>query len=341
MPILALNSKVEVAKTFGSPIAIGSISKANPAVAVSNAHGLSNGDVILLETTGMAELNGQACRVTGVTTNTFQLEGVDSTNFTTFIGGTAKKVTSWDTAGDATGINASQAQPNRIDVTTLFDTEKQYVFGLPDSPELTIEGLLNPTAAATETVRRASENNAMIVLRITFANGAQMIVNTYAAAGDGFTLSTGDVAKTSWSFTQIKRMKWYASAGAATGPTPKAGVAAANTAINQAFLNGLTAFGSPGSDAGRFNLQTTALNYGWVAVPLLSIDGGAVTFTDANGFDATPDWAGAQLAGDATVGSEPPSGTHQTFTDSNSVVWWVYRQNFANANPTATYYDIN
>lgn len=341
MPILALNCKVEVAKTFGSPISLGAITKANPATVTSTAHGLSNGDVVLLETTGMAELNGQVARVTGSTTNSFQLDGVDSTSYTTFIGGSARKIASWDTAGDATAINAAQASPNRIEVTTLFDTEKQYVFGLPDSPELTIEGLLNPSSSATATVRKASEGNAQIPLRVTFADGTQMLVNSYAAAGDGFTLNTGDVAKTTWSFTQIKKMKWYSTSGAASGPTPRAGVAAANTSINQAFLDALVAFGSPGSDAGRFNLQTTTGNYGWVAVPLLSIDSGAVTFTDANGFDATPDWAGANLAGQATVGSEPPSGTHQTFTDTNGVVWWVYRQNFAHANPTATYYDIN
>jgi hypothetical protein len=341
MPILALNSKVEVAKTFGSPISIGSVSKASPAVCTSTAHGLSNGDVILITCTGMAEINGQAVRVAGVTTNTFQLEGVDSTNYTTFLTGSCRKITSWDTASSSTGINAQQGQPNRIDVTTLFDTERQYVFGLPDSPELTIEGLLDPSGAATQTVRKASETNAMIPLRITFADGTQMIVNTYASAGDGFALTTGDVAKTTWSFTQVKKMKWYQGAAGASGPTPRAGVAAANTSIDQTFLDALTAFGSPGSDTGRFNLQTTTGNYGWVAVPFLSIDGGGVTFTDANGFDATADWAGANLSGQATVGSEPPSGTHQTFTDSNSVVWWVYRQNFAHANPTATYYDIN
>tara|TARA_Y100000004_G_scaffold136916_2_gene155117 strand:- start:12335 stop:14863 length:2529 start_codon:yes stop_codon:yes gene_type:complete len=75
------------------------ISQANPAVVTSAAHGFSDGDtVIFSDVVGMTELNGNRYVVVGATTDTFQLTGVDSTNFTAYAsGGTMKKIAEFAT----------------------------------------------------------------------------------------------------------------------------------------------------------------------------------------------------------------------------------------------------
>lgn len=58
----------------------GTISSADPAVVTINGHGYSNGDIVLLtNTTGLLQLSGMAFTIGGVTTNTFTLANLDTT----------------------------------------------------------------------------------------------------------------------------------------------------------------------------------------------------------------------------------------------------------------------
>ena len=75
------------------------ITKANPGVVTSAAHGFSNGqDVALASILGMIELNGRSVRVANVAANTFELtdyagNNINTTNYTTYVsGGTASRI---------------------------------------------------------------------------------------------------------------------------------------------------------------------------------------------------------------------------------------------------------
>ena len=73
---------------------ISAITKANPAVVTATSHGYSNGDHVWInDVVGMTELNGRRFVVANKTTNTFELSGVNSSNYTTYgSAGTAAKV---------------------------------------------------------------------------------------------------------------------------------------------------------------------------------------------------------------------------------------------------------
>lgn len=78
---------------------ITAITKANPGVVTSAAHGRSNGDIMYLASIGgMTQLNGRFVKLAGVTTDTYQLKdwdgnNIDTTNYTTYTsGGTASKL---------------------------------------------------------------------------------------------------------------------------------------------------------------------------------------------------------------------------------------------------------
>lgn len=74
--------------------AITGITQDNPAVVTCNAHGYSNGDTVLMQSiTGMTEVNNRHFTVAGVTANTFQLSGLNSTALTAYASdGTAAKI---------------------------------------------------------------------------------------------------------------------------------------------------------------------------------------------------------------------------------------------------------
>lgn len=77
----------------GSSKNITAATKANPVRITSNAHGFNNGDVVWISgVSGMTQLNNRAFVVTGQATNTFQLQGVNGTGFSTYSsGGTIRK----------------------------------------------------------------------------------------------------------------------------------------------------------------------------------------------------------------------------------------------------------
>lgn len=67
---------------------ITAITKANPGVVTAASHGLSNGQTVLItNVSGMTEVNNTLFTVAGVTTNTFQLSGVDTSSYTTYTSG--------------------------------------------------------------------------------------------------------------------------------------------------------------------------------------------------------------------------------------------------------------
>ena len=98
---------------------ITAITKANPGVITSNAHGFSNGDwVTLAGIGGMTQLNGLTVLVANKTANTFEIQfvnaaNIDTTNFTTYTsGGTASRVytvTSPYAAADLPNLKYSQS----------------------------------------------------------------------------------------------------------------------------------------------------------------------------------------------------------------------------------------
>lgn len=62
--------------------------QANPCVITSNSHGLSNGQKVYISSVGgMTQINNLVFTVAGVTTNTFQLSGVNSTGYSAYTSG--------------------------------------------------------------------------------------------------------------------------------------------------------------------------------------------------------------------------------------------------------------
>ena len=85
---------------------ITAITAANPAVVTAAGHGLSNGDRVFIgSVAGMTELNNREFTVANKTTDTFELSGIDSTNFTAYTsGGTVGKIVEVTTTYSATDI---------------------------------------------------------------------------------------------------------------------------------------------------------------------------------------------------------------------------------------------
>ncbi|MBK8916376.1 MAG: phage tail protein [Phycisphaerales bacterium] len=159
---------------------ITAISKANPAVITSAAHGLADGTVVKISAVaGMTEINGKVGVVISLTANTFELRGVDSTNYTTYTSGgsatpSAARLGNWETWSGFDG------QASDIDVTDLDSLAMEYRAGLQDNGQLTLGVQVSDTDDGQQALRGSlAAAGPASPFVITFKNGKTRSFQAY------------------------------------------------------------------------------------------------------------------------------------------------------------------
>lgn len=160
---------------------ITAITKAAPGVVSSTSHGYANGDIVLLEVQGMLELHGRLFKVVNQAADSFQLAGpdgstgLDTSAFTTFTSGTAKKVTLGTTLTGCMDFNAAGGDIKTIDATTVHDTQdvEVVVGATAQSYEMTVQW--DPASAAQQAMKAAFIARANKAFKIRWPDGAYVL----------------------------------------------------------------------------------------------------------------------------------------------------------------------
>jgi Phage tail tube protein, TTP len=119
----AEGSSQQFSQTFAPAVTVTGITNANPAVATTSAaHGYTTGDEILL-TSGYEDATDSVFKVTVLTTTTFSINGLDTSNVGFFpVGtgaGTAQKITGWTVIPQILTISGSGGDARFTDVQLL------------------------------------------------------------------------------------------------------------------------------------------------------------------------------------------------------------------------------
>ena len=170
------NVQIAVQSALAAADTITGITKANPGVVTSATHGLANGDYVYLTVSGMHQLNGRVARVANQTTNTFELEGIDSSLFDTFTSGTAEAITFGTSITTATTVSASGGGFDMIDITTIHDNAKKEMPGLPAASTFTFENIWDVADSGLIAMKNASDAQAKRAFKFTFGSGGQIMV---------------------------------------------------------------------------------------------------------------------------------------------------------------------
>lgn len=206
------NVAIAMQSAIASPKTITGITKANPGVVSSTAHGYTNGDTIYLDVQGMHQVNGRAVRIAGATTDSYQLEGVDTTLFDTFSTGTSAKVTMGTSITTATSINGSGGDFDFEDTTTIHANQRTQVPKLPNPATYTMDNIWDITDAGQAACKAASDAQALRVFSFTFGTGGKKM---YFAGYVGASLMPGGQAQglvtTSIVITMFGSPTYYAS----------------------------------------------------------------------------------------------------------------------------------
>jgi len=164
--------RLEVQSTIDTVKTVTAITKANPAVVSCASHGYANGDIVVLTgVQGMVEVNNLVARVANQASGTFELEGVNSTNFGTFTSGSVAEVTAFTTVTQSTGVDFGAGSAEEIDMTTLIDSTRVVDAGILSLPQITVNLFADPSATAQAAIETAAYAKTMLAFRATTKGG--------------------------------------------------------------------------------------------------------------------------------------------------------------------------
>jgi hypothetical protein len=168
---------VEVSSTYGTAKVVSAVTKANPGVASSTSHAMANNTVGYFDdVVGMGQLQYQACRVKNTATNAFDLQGLNTTNFSDFTSGDFIPVTAWATLSESTSYSIGGGAGDKLDATRLIDLFKQEEQGNLPVQTVSMSVLAQDTpSAAMLLLESAAQTATGVVVRITLPNGAVRI----------------------------------------------------------------------------------------------------------------------------------------------------------------------
>jgi len=181
MPAVPTGTLFSVATTFGSNITVTAVTNANPAVCTATAHGLSNGDVIEV-TSGWGRLNKRVFEVANVATNTFELEGEDTTDYQTFVSGSFQVITFGASLTIAQNIAVSGGDTEFADVTTIHDLVRKRVPTIVSPMSLAMDNIFDLTDPGFIELNKAHKSKTKRAIRLRFGTGAKMVLTGYASA---------------------------------------------------------------------------------------------------------------------------------------------------------------
>ncbi|MES2973361.1 MAG: phage tail tube protein [Pseudomonadota bacterium] len=171
-------AKLALATTYGSPVTVSAVTNANPAVATATAHGLTDADIVLASAPGWAQLENSVRRVDAPVANTFNFEGLDSTNTTQFPAGggvgTVKEVTAWTQIPKVPSFETTGGEP-KAQTTSYVDYPEDFEFFTGTTPvRVNFTVSYAPDSTHHAALLAASRSGTLQVLRLVLEDGSTL-----------------------------------------------------------------------------------------------------------------------------------------------------------------------
>jgi hypothetical protein len=191
------------------------VTNAAEAVVTVVGHGYSNGDVVEV-TSGWGRLNKRHARLKSVTTDTFVLEGID-TSSTTFYPtgsgtGSVRKVSTFTQVQQVLGIQTSGGEPQNVPYK-YFESDVQ--FSINDgfsAQQVTLELDADSISTAGYTALKSlTDVQTDTCLRINSRNGSVVYQSCTVALNEAIQMQEGQINRVPLSINGTGRLVRYAS----------------------------------------------------------------------------------------------------------------------------------
>ena len=214
-------AQVPTGSTFyiGSTIAAAKtttiVTNASEAVVTSATHGYSNGDFVIMYS-GWGRLNKRAFRIKSVTTDTFVLEGCDTSSTTYFPAGTGigtcQKVSAFTQITSVMSPSTSGGEPKTVNYKFI---ESEIEYSINDgfsatSYTLDLDADSIGTAGYTA-LKTLTDVQTDTILKVVTRSGSILLVPCTVALNEAVNFSDGQINRVKSTFNGNNRAVRYAS----------------------------------------------------------------------------------------------------------------------------------
>lgn len=207
-------SLVHFASGYGSTLTVSAITNANPGNATSTAHGLVNGDFIEV-TSGWSRLTGKIVRVSNVTANAFDLEGIDTTSTSVYPAGggtgSVRKITGWTQLAQILSSSSSGGEQQFLEYQFLESDAQKRIPTFKSASGLTFSVGDDATLAGYTLVATANDDRLPRACRITLPSAAKILYNAYVSLNKTPSLSVNELMASEVTLSLLNEPVRYAS----------------------------------------------------------------------------------------------------------------------------------
>lgn len=204
-----------IASSIATAKTVSAITNAAEAVVTSTAHGYSNGDIVIMYS-GWGRLNKRAFRIKSVATDSFTLEGADTTNTTWFppgVGtGTAQKISTFTQITTVMNPSSSGGEPKTVSYKFI---ESDVEYSINDgftATSYTLELDADSIGSAGYTALKSlTDVQTDTVLKVVTRSGSILLVPCTVALNESVDMREGQINRVKAAFNGNNRAVRYAS----------------------------------------------------------------------------------------------------------------------------------
>ncbi len=208
-------STFHVASAFGVNLQITDISNASEAVVTSAAHGLSNGDIVEVSS-GWGGINLRAFRIKNVTTDTFKLEGANTSNTNFFPPGngigSVREVSTFTQVTTVMNPSSTGGDPKKVQYKYLESGVEYSIndgFTATDySMDLDADSIGTP---GYEALKELTELQTNTILKVLTRSGSILLVPCTVALNESVSFQDGQINRVKVTFSGNNRGIRYAA----------------------------------------------------------------------------------------------------------------------------------
>lgn len=174
-----------IASAYGAPKTVASLTNAKPPVAGSTAHGFTNGDILEVAS-GWSNIDGRVAKASGVTTDTLELAGLDTTETTKFPAGTGtgslREVTSWQQISQVLDSSNSGGEQQFYNYSFLEDSgDEKQIPTIRSARSITLTIADDDTLPQYAVLDAANEDRLPRAVRFQLPSGSVIYYRAYVA----------------------------------------------------------------------------------------------------------------------------------------------------------------
>lgn len=205
-------STVDLAATYGNSVTITAITNAATAVVTAAAHGLADGDYVEI-TSGWLGLNGRIFRVDNVTTGTFELEGINTTDTNRYPSGggagSLREVATTVQVAQITDVATSGGDQQFLTFGFLEENDDRQIPTTRSPQTITFTVADDPSQAFVPVAEAADQRRTPNGVFLNLPDGSKILYNGYLSFSETPSLSRNNLMVRTMTFSLSGRPTRY------------------------------------------------------------------------------------------------------------------------------------